>query len=136
MEKETNNTNAAPQGAQEQGRPLNIVEYAARQQAAFSRGIADLNGYKTITTFWADLTIVEAFGLDAVQDTYNRVKKEWAHNYEYFTEFILCLNHKIWQHYKTNEPLARLYDKLWREADEIAATWTGEAAEHYFNVTD
>ena len=122
----------------EQGAQLaqNLLQYAAQQQAAFSAAVRDMNGYETITTFWSDLTIAEAFGLDAVQDTFDRVKRDWGRNYQYFTEFILVLNHKIWQHYETNEPLARLYDKLWREADAIAATWTGEAAEHYFNVTD
>lgn len=114
----------------------NVLEYAARQQAAFTANIRDLNGYETITTFWADLTIAEAYGLDAVRDTYNRVKTAWAGNYKYWTEFVLCLNHKIWAYYQTNEPLARLYDELWRAADAIAAEWTGEAAEHYFNVTD
>lgn len=133
MEKETNTNNA---NTQQGGAKLNLLEYAARQQAAFSANIRGLNDYETITTFWADLTIAEAFGLDAVQDTYNRIKTEWAAKYEYWTEFVLCLNHKIWQHYKTNEPLARLYDTLWRDADALTENWTGEAAEHYFNVTD
>lgn len=122
----------------EQGAKLaqNLLQYAAQQQAGFSAAIRDMNGYETITTFWADLTIAEAYGLAAVQETFDRVKRDWGGNYQYFTEFILVLNHKIWYYYQTNEPLARLYDKLWREADAIAATWTGEAAEHYFNVTD
>ena len=132
MEKKSNNTNAGPQYV----KTPNLLEQAARKQAGFSRAVEDMNGYKTKTTFWADLTIGEAYGPDGVQDTYNRVKSAWVENYEYWTEFVLCLNHKIWEHYQTNEPLARLYDKLWREADEIAATWTGEAAAHYFNVTD
>ena len=131
MEKKTN-TNAAPVKVP----TPNLLEYAARQQAAFSEAVRNMNGYKTITSFFGDLTIAEAFGPNAVQDTYNRVIKEWAGNYKYFTEFVLCLNHKIWQHYETNEPLAALYNKLWREADGIAAKWEGEAAEHYFNVTD
>ena len=29
----------------------NVLEYAARQQAGFSRAIENMNGYKTITTF-------------------------------------------------------------------------------------
>lgn len=132
MEKENTNNSQPNRG----GQKPNLLEYAARQQAAFSANIRDLNGYETITTFWADLTIAEAFVLDAVRGTYNDVKTAWAANYKYWTEFVLCLNHKIWQHHKTNEPLARLYDTLWREADEIAGEWTGEAAEYYFNVTD
>ena len=113
-----------------------ILQRAARKQAGFTAEMENLNGYETITTYYGDFTIAEAFGLDAVRDTYKKAVKDWAHNYKYFTEIVLVLNHKIWEHYQNNEPLARLYDELWREADGIAAEWTGEAAEYYFNVTD
>lgn len=113
-----------------------ILEYAARQQAAFSAHIESLNGYKTITTFWGDLTIAEAYGHKAVRDTFANVKKEWAGNYKFWTEFVLCLNHKIWYHYQKDKELARVYDELWREADAMAAEWEGDAAAYYYNVTD
>lgn len=116
---------------------LNVLQAAAIKQAQFTHGIAEMNGYKTFTTFYGDLTIAEKYGLDAVRDTYNRVNRDWRNNYKYYTEFVLCLNHKIWEHYQTNEPLARLYDELWREADAwVSNNWTGEAYEYYFNVTD
>ena len=28
----------------------------------------------------------------------------------------MVLNHKIWEHYETNEPLARVYNELWEKA--------------------
>lgn len=122
---------------QEEFEKLNPLQKGAIMQQVFTQGVANMNGYETITTFYGDFTIADCFGLDAVQDTYDRATKEWRHNYKYFTELVLVLNHKIWEHYEHNEPLARLYDKLWREADNWAHdNFKGEAAQHYFNVTD
>lgn len=115
---------------------MNILQQAAVAQAAFTAQMADC-GYKTFTTFYADLTIAEAYGPDGVRDTYRRVVQEWRNNYRYYTEFVLSLNHKIWEHYKTNEPLARVYDELWREADKWAGeNLTGEALNYYYETTD
>lgn len=99
--------------------------------------IQEMTGYEPKTTFWMDFSIADQFGLEAVQDTFNRAFKGWKNNYVYLTEFVLVLNHKIWQHYETNEPLARLYDKLWRKADEWACKHLkGEEAEYYYRVLD
>ena len=114
-----------------------IMNTAAAQQAQYSAAMQRETGYKCITTFWADLTIAEPFGLDAVRETYQRVCNEWRDNYKYFTEFVLVLNHKIWHYHGKNEPLAELYNELWEEADAWAnENYTGEAAQYYFNVTD
>ena len=70
------------------------------------------------TTFWQDFSIADAFGIKAIQDTFNRAFKEWKSSYKYLTELTGCLNHKIWQHYESgNTEVSQLYDKLWREAD-------------------
>lgn len=70
------------------------------------------------TTFWQDFTIADAFGIKAIQDTFNRAFKEWKSNYKYLTELVGVLNHKLWQHYEaSNTEVAQLYDKLWKEAD-------------------
>lgn len=114
-----------------------VMKYANAQQEAFSRAVLNMNGYETITTFWADLTIADMYGPDAVRDTYKRVNESWRDNYKYYTEFVLCLNHKIWYHYEHNEELARVYDELWKEADAwVCDNWKGEEAEHYYRVTD
>lgn len=94
-------------------------------------------GYKPQTTFWEDFSIADKFGKSGVQDTFNRAFRAWKKNTVYLTELVLVLNHKIWQHYETNEPLARLYDKLWREADEYACdNLKGEDMDYYFHTTD
>lgn len=95
------------------------------------------NGYQMKSTFWMDFTIADRFGLAAVQDTYNRAFKEWHTNVIYVTELAVVLNYKIWQHYETNEPLAELYDRLWREVDEWCCTNLNEEDyQHYWRVTD
>lgn len=93
--------------------------------------------YNYKTTFFKDFTIADVFGIEAVKDTYKRAFKEWKDNVEYITELTIVLNHKIWQHYETNEPLARVYDKLWRELD----TWCcenlkGKDLEYFYQTTD
>lgn len=95
------------------------------------------NGYELKTTFWDDFTIADRFGENAVQDTYNRAFAEWKSNHIYLTELAMVLNHKIWQYHQSNESLARLYDKLWRECD----TWAidnleGKELEYYIYTTD
>lgn len=89
------------------------------------------------TTFWMDFSIADAFGKDAVQDTYNRAFAEWKSDYRYLTDLVMVLNHKIWQHYQTNEPLARLYDRLWREAADYAVeNLKDDELRYYLDVTD
>lgn len=73
--------------------------------------------YEFKTTFWSDFTIADAFGTEAIKDTFNRAFKHWKDNYEYLTELVLVLNWKIWQHYEKNETYAKLYNELWIKAD-------------------
>ena len=51
----------------------------------------------------------------------------------------MVLNHKIWEHYKTNKPLASVYDELWRKADNDFYTLFAdneEAKDYYYRMTD
>lgn len=94
-------------------------------------------GYETKTTFWEDFSIADVFGIDAVKDTYNRAFKGWKDNYEYLTELVMVLNWKIWQHYEKNEPLARVYNELWQQADLYAVeNLKGEELEYFYRTTD
>ncbi len=75
--------------------------------------------YEIYTTFGMDFSIADAFGTTAIEDTY-KISIDYAlSDYRYFAEFVLVLNHKIWQWYQTNEKIARVYDKLWREANSM-----------------
>lgn len=90
------------------------------------------------TTFWQDFTIADKFGETAVQDTFNRVFGEWKTNYIYLTELVIVLNWKIWQHYDNhNDELSKLYDKLWKQADQYACdNLKGKEAEYFYQTTD
>jgi hypothetical protein len=100
--------------------------------------IEEMTGYKPKTTFYQDLSIADAFGIDAVKDTYKRgLETAKFMGYEYLTEFVMVLNWKIWEHYKENEPLARVYNDLWEKAAECAEeTLKDEELIYYFNTID
>lgn len=89
------------------------------------------------TTFWDDFSIADAFGLNAIQETYNRAFEEWKSDYRYLTELVVVLNHKIWYWYLHDEEIAKLYNALWQEADEYAITHlTDNELSYYYEVTD
>lgn len=96
-----------------------ILEKAAISQHNFEQEMKYL-GYETKTTFYGDFTIAEfVSGLEGVKDTFNRVFDEWKTNIEYFTELVMVLNHKSWEHYeKKNNELSMLYVELYEKADE------------------
>lgn len=86
--------------------------------------------------FWQDFSIADAFGLAAIQDTYNRAL-EWKTNTEYITSLVITLNHKIWFWYEKNDNYARLYNKLWSELDEWCLdNLKGKDLEYYIQTTD
>lgn len=97
----------------------------------------DFCGYELLTTFGNDFDIADAFGADAIRDTYNRAFNDWKTNYKYLTELVLILNWKIWQHHEQNDEYARLYNELWEAADSYAQdNLTGEALEYFYRITD
>jgi len=94
-------------------------------------------GYEPKTTFWMDFSIADKFGIEAIVDTFNRAFKEWQTNHIYLTELVMVLNHKIWQWYEKNDTIARVYDKLWRKADEWAQeNLHGKELQYFYEVTD
>lgn len=100
--------------------------------------IEEMTGYKPQTTFYEDFSIADAFGISAVKDTYKRgIETAKALGHVYLTELVLALNWKIWEHYKTNEPLAKVYNDLWMKASEIAqTTLQGDELMYYYRTTD
>ena len=97
----------------------------------------NVHGYETITTFWEDFSIADAFGESAIRDTYKRAFEEWKQNYKYLTELVMVLNWKIWQYHGKNEQIAQVYNKLWEQADLYACeNLKGEEASYFFRTTD
>lgn len=95
------------------------------------------NGYIMTTTFPMDFSIADRFGPAAIEDTFNRSFESYKNNAVYLAELVLTLNMKIWQHYKDNEYIERVYDHLWRKAEQYAyENFTGDDLTTYFNITD
>lgn len=115
-----------------------ILERAAQIEAAWEKMMMEMSGYERKTTFYAGLTIADAFGEKAIKDTYRRVCKSWMDSIEYITEFAICLNHKSWEH-KKREDYCKLYSDLWYEIkDKICEHYKDdeEAISYFYCVTD
>lgn len=93
--------------------------------------LADLIGYEMKTTFWTDFNIADAFGKNAILDTYKRSFNDWKDDKIYGTELCMVLNWKSWEH--SNNGIATeigslyadLYYKLrnyildnWKDSDD------------------
>ena len=101
---------------------MNIFQYAAAEEKMWENFLEDLGGnYKRKTTFYADLSIAELYGVKGIKDTYNSVIRNWLSNVEYFSEFVLCLNHKSWE----------WYDKFQNGEDDKACANAGEISRCY-----
>lgn len=94
-------------------------------------------GYKPMTTFYQDFSIAERFGVDAINDTFNRTFEEWKEDYQYLTELVMVLNWKIYEHYEVNNDYAKIYDKLWKKADSYAIENLKEdEASYFYDITN
>lgn len=100
--------------------------------------IQEMTGYEPQTTFYEDFSTADAFGVSAIKDTYRRGLETAQYlGYKELTEFVMALNWKIWEHYKTNEKVARVYNDLWEKAVEIATTTLkGDELSYYYRTTD
>lgn len=97
------------------------------------------NGYELTTTFWEDFSIADAFGIDAIKDTFNRAFEEWKTNYVYLTELVIVLNWKICFWYNKNGSCeqSRLYNELWEKADTYAMdNLQGKEKDFFLEITD
>ena len=93
--------------------------------------------YDFKTTFWSDFSIADAFGDDAIKDTFKRAFKEWKTNVEYLAELVLVLNWKGWQWYQKLDERAELHFELYEQANDYAYdNLTGDDLNYHFSVTD
>lgn len=88
--------------------------------------------------FMQDFRIADRFGKNAIKDTYNRAFKEWKDDVDYFASLVCTLNHLIWYHHdKGNDEIARIYNDLWRKADNYALDhFKGEDLSYYVHFLD
>lgn len=97
--------------------------------------IEELTWYKPLTTCYMDFSIAERFGKSAVFNTYSKLFEEYKDNYKLLTELVMVLNWKIWQHYESNEVMAKVYNFLWEKADCYACNNLKENELLYFYRT-
>ena len=99
----------------------------------FGRYAKNELGYESFTTFWQDFSIAEFFGMNEIQDTFNRASKEWRSDCRYFTELALVLRIKVgWFKHQKKEELAKLYERLFCEVDATAlCIMKGEELSYY-----
>ena len=95
-------------------------------------------GYKVLYTFYEDFTIADRFGPKAVKETYARVLKDAKiMGYKALTELTMVLNHKIWFLYKSNKPLAQLYNELWEKTEDYCYdNLKGDELTYFYHTLD
>ena len=95
------------------------------------------NGYVTKTTFWEDFTIADAFGIDAIQGTFDRSFRDWKNNLEYVTELAMVMSWKSCGWYGKNEQYTKLYSDLYHKVDGWCCdNLKGQDLEYYLDTTD
>lgn len=117
---------------------MNVFQAAMMSENYFENVMAE-SGYERFTTFSSDLTIAELMGgQKAIDETFNRVVKEWKDDVKYFTEFAMALNIKAWElHERGNEQLTRLYTELYYVArDKALSTFKGDDLNYFIQTTD
>lgn len=115
---------------------MTIFQYASACERAFENFLQSI-GKERKTTFFSDLSIAERCGTNAVKETYRDVMGSWGDDIDFMCEWVICLNQKIWQHYTTDRELAKVYDDLWRKADNYCREhFKGEELKKYYDYID
>lgn len=95
------------------------------------------NGYEIKTTFWSDFSIADAFGIDAIKDTFNRAFNEWKNNTEYVTELACVMSWKSCVWYEKNNEYSMLYADYYHKVDEWCMNnLKGKDMNYYLKWTD
>ena len=112
--------------------------YGTSDKEKFECSYPEYQAKRPESTFYADFSVADVYGESAINDTFKRSYTGWRHDAKMFTELVAALNHKIWFWHEAGvEEYARLYDKLWKEADAYGCgTFKGEDATYFFSVLD
>ena len=115
----------------------NALQYGACEEQIIDSIFAEV-GYTRKSTFFSDLSIAEWYGVKEVKDTIRRVVKNWFDDTEMFTEFVMCVNHKAWEHHqRQNSELSQLYsEKFYELQDMVYEKWDEEAQSYYYKITN
>lgn len=118
---------------------MDILTYAAISEANWKAFLADMTDYQPKYTFYSDLSIAECYGIESIKDTIKRVLKAWMYSIEAITEFVMCVNHKSWEHADKNPNLSQAYADLYYEVRDKVLTHyenDSDALAYYYRITD
>ena len=100
--------------------------------------IEEMCGYKPLTTFYTDFSIADKFGIAAIKDTLNRCEKYWTDDYKYFTELVMVMSWKSFEH-ENNPEYCRFYSEMYYKLDNKYFKKykdNKEAINYYIRTTD
>ena len=84
--------------------------------------------------FWKIFTDADKFGESVIRDAYQRAHDGCKDDVNYYASLVMTLCHKMWQWHRTNQPIALVYDELWKEADNYGHEYfKGEDAAYYLD---
>lgn len=113
--------------------------YGSSDKDKFECSYPEWQGQRPDTTFYADFSVADVYGVKAIEDTYLRSFGGWKSNVKMLTELVCVMNHKLWFWHEENvEEYARLYDRLWKESDAyLKDTFTNkDDVAYWFGVLD
>ena len=115
-----------------------MAMYGVPDKERFECAYPERQEQRPSSTFYADFSVADVYGPEAIRDTYARAFTSWKSDYKMLTELVMALNHKIWYwHGLQDKEYTELYDRLWREADGWAAdNLKGEELAYFCQVTD
>ena len=104
--------------------------------------------YERKTTYTADFSIAEwrvpVEGMSAIADTLRNALQIWRDNIEFFSEIVIVLNMKAWEHAaRGNKEYSKMYSDLYLEVKCLYFDWFDEnhedhskAIEYYYQFVD
>lgn len=115
-----------------------MAMYGLSDKERFECAYPEWQEQRPSSTFYADFSVADVYGPEAIRDTYARAFGEWKSNYKMLTELVAALNHKIWYwHGLQDTEYAELYDGLWKEADAYGIdNLKGEELTYFTMVLD
>jgi len=124
----------------------NVFSYAAGVEKWCKDSFKSWGGSPLQYTFCNDFAIADWYGVQSVNETYDRIKKEWLSDYKAFTEVAISLNLLSWandqmrnQGIDGRDEFVELYSDLYYKArDDFYDKYTDneEATDYFFEMTD
>ena len=117
-----------------------IQQYAAQCEKQFKESM-NKTGYKTLFTFYNDLSVAEyTSDENGIKETVQRITKEWLQNIKAITEFVISLNFKMWELYhQGNIRLSQLYARMYHlvfAKVEVTYEHKQEELSYFYNTID